>query len=110
MNLSRSPVRHNPHAPLDPGPNSRQNLVRQRTSARGRIVKQPKQMSEGQRAYEARRAAKAGLSMEKWLAAKERDRLAEEKAKAKAIEAAKPAKPPGFFRRLLERAHKPLGS
>ncbi len=67
-------------------------------------------MSEGQRAYEARRAAKAGLSMEKWLAAKERDRLAEEKAKLKAVEATKPAKPPGFFKRLLERAHKPLGS
>lgn len=73
-------------------------------------MKQPKQMSEGQRAYEARRAAKAGLSMEKWLAAKERDRLAEERAKAKAVEATKPAKPPGFFRRLLERAHRPLGS
>lgn len=67
-------------------------------------------MSEGQRAYEARRAAKAGLSMEKWFAAKERDRLAEERAKAKAVEATKPAKPPGFFRRLLERAHRPLGS
>ena len=73
-------------------------------------MKQPKQMTEGQRAYEARRAAKAGLSLDKWLAAKERDRLAEEKAKAKAVEAAKPAKPPGFFRRLLDRAHKPLGS
>jgi hypothetical protein len=67
-------------------------------------------MSDGQRAYEARRAAKAGLSMEKWLAAKERDRLAEEKAKLKAVEATKPTKPPGFFKRLLERAHKPLGS
>lgn len=75
-----------------------------------KTVKKPKQMSEGQRAYEARRAAKAGLSMDKWLAAKERDRLAEEKAKAKALEAAKPAKPPGFFKRLLERAHKPLRS
>jgi hypothetical protein len=67
-------------------------------------------MTEGQRAYEARRAAKAGLSMDKWLAAKERDRLAEEKARTKATEAAKPVKPPGFFKRLLERAHKPLGS
>jgi hypothetical protein len=73
-------------------------------------VKQPKPMTEGQRAYEARRAARAGLSLDKWLAAKERDRLAEERAKAKATEAAKPAKPPGFFRRLLDRAHKPLGS
>jgi hypothetical protein len=71
-------------------------------------VKQPKQLTEGQRAYEARRAAKAGLSLDKWLAAKERDRLAEEKAKARAVVAAKPAKPPGFFKRLLERAHKPL--
>jgi hypothetical protein len=67
-------------------------------------------MTEGQRAYEARRAAKAGLSLDKWLAAKERDRLAEERAKAKAMEAVKPAKPPGFFRRLLDRAHKPLRS
>ncbi len=70
----------------------------------------PKQMTEGQRAYEARRAAKAGLSLDKWLAAKERDRLAEQKARAKVLEAAKPPKPPGLFRRLLERAHKPFGS
>jgi hypothetical protein len=73
-------------------------------------VKQPRKLTEGQRAYEAKRAAKAGLSLEKWLAAKERDRLAEQKAKARAVEATKPAKPPGFFKRLLERAHKPLGS
>jgi hypothetical protein len=73
-------------------------------------VKQPKKLTAGQRAYEARRAAKAGLSLDKWLAAKERDRLAEEKARAKVVEQAKPAKPPGFFKRLLERAHKPLGS
>jgi hypothetical protein len=70
--------------------------------------KAPKELTEGQRAYEAKRAAKAGISLEKWLAAKERDRLAEEKARLKAAEAAKPAKPPGFFKRLLERAHKPL--
>ena len=67
-----------------------------------------KPLTEGQRAYEAKRAAKAGLSLEKWLAAKERDRLAEEKAKLKAIEATKPPKPPGFFKRLLERAQRPL--
>ena len=73
-------------------------------------MKQPKQMTEGQRAYEAKRAAKAGLSLDKWLAAKERDRQAEIKAKTKALEATKPAKPPGFFKRLLERAHKPLKS
>ncbi len=67
-------------------------------------------LSEGQRAYEAKRAAKAGMSLDKWLATKERDRLAEEKAKAKAVEPPKPAKPPGFFSRLLERAQRPLGS
>jgi hypothetical protein len=79
-------------------------------ATRDQTVKQPKPMTDGQRAYEARRAAKAGLSLDKWMAAKERDRLAEEKAKAKAVEAAKPPKPPGFFRRLMDRAHKPLGS
>jgi len=69
-----------------------------------------KPMSEGQKAYEAKRAAKAGMSLEKWLAAKERDRLAEEKAKAKAAEASRPPKPPGRIRRFLDRLHKPLGA
>jgi hypothetical protein len=101
------------------GIDRRTGLIQARTRARtaspayvtrNQTVKQPKQMTEGQRAYEAKRAAKAGLSLDKWLAAKERDRLADEKAKAKAVEAAKPAKPPGFFRRLMDRAHKPLGS
>ncbi|HWL80291.1 MAG TPA: hypothetical protein VNR89_05020 [Roseomonas sp.] len=63
-------------------------------------------MSEGQRAYEAKRAAKAGVSLEKWLSmkAQERDQLA-----AKAAKAAEPTKKPGFFARLLERAQKPIG-
>ncbi|HVZ08751.1 hypothetical protein [Rhodopila sp.] len=69
-----------------------------------------KTLTEGQRAYEAKRAAKAGMSLEKWLAAKEKDREAEEKARRKAEAAAKPPKPPGFFARLIEKAHKPLGS
>ena len=73
-------------------------------------MSQTKRMSEGQRAYEAKRAAKAGMSLEKWIAAKERDRLADEKAKAKAADATKAAKPPGFFSRLLERAQRPFGS
>ena len=73
-------------------------------------MKTTRTLTEGQRAYEAKRAAKAGMSLEKWLAAKERDRAAEEKAKAKAAEPPKPAKPPGFFSRLLERAQRPLGS
>ncbi len=73
-------------------------------------MKTPKKLTEGQRAYEAKRAAKAGLTLDKWLAAKERDRMLEEKAKAKAVAAVKPVKPPGLIRRLLERAQKPFGT
>ena len=71
---------------------------------------QSKTLTEGQRAYEAKRAAKAGMSLDKWLAAKQREVEAEAKAKLKTVEAAKPAKPPGLLTRLLDRAHKPLGS
>jgi hypothetical protein len=67
-----------------------------------------KSLSEGQRAYEAKRAAKAGMSLDKWLASKERQAQAEARAKQKAVEAVKPAKKPGLLSRLLERAHKPL--
>jgi hypothetical protein len=67
-----------------------------------------KTLSDGQRAYEARRATKAGMSLEKWLDAKEKDRAAEERARSKA-EAVKPAvKKPGLIGRLLERAQRPL--
>jgi hypothetical protein len=66
-----------------------------------------KAMSEGQRAYEARRAAKAGMSLEKWLDGKDRDRREEERAREKAAKQAEPKKP-GLFSRLLDRAHKPL--
>ena len=78
----------------------------------GTIPMSDRKMTEAQRAYEARRAAKAGMSLEKWLVAKER-RAREEAAEA-AKEAAAAAKPPeapkkpGFFSRLLEKAQKPL--
>lgn len=67
-----------------------------------------RKMTAAQRAYEAKRAAKAGMSLEKWLAQKEKEAAAEraESAKIQAAEAA--AKKPGFFARLLERAQKPL--
>lgn len=65
-----------------------------------------KTLTEGQRAYEAKRAAKAGMSLEKWLAAKERDAARAQTVAAKV--APKPAKPPGLFKRLIDRAHKPL--
>jgi hypothetical protein len=67
-------------------------------------------LTEGQRAYEAKRAAKAGMSLDKWLNQKEK-RAREEAATAAREAAAEPqvpAKKPGFFSRLLERAQKPL--
>lgn len=63
-------------------------------------------MSEGQRAYEAKRAAKAGMSLDKWLDNKQRQ--AEADARAAQPPAPKPDKKPGFFSRLLERAQRPL--
>ncbi len=67
-----------------------------------------KQMTDGQRAYEAKRAAKAGVSLDKWLGQKERERQQEEKARAKQATPPPPPKPPGLISRLLNRAHKPL--
>ncbi|MDE2516453.1 MAG: hypothetical protein KGL12_10540 [Rhodospirillales bacterium] len=67
-----------------------------------------KPLTEGQRAYEARRAAKAGVSLEKWLAGKAREQEEAARAARKAAEAPKPARKPGFFSRLIDKAHKPL--
>ena len=67
-----------------------------------------KELTEGQRAYEAKRAAKAGMSLDKWLDLKARE--AQEEARARE-EAAKPPaapKPPGFFGRMLDKLHKPI--
>lgn len=63
-----------------------------------------KDMTEGQRAYEARRAAKAGQSLDAWLAGKRR---AEQEA-VRSGEAAEKKRAPGFFSKLLDRAHAPL--
>ena len=71
-------------------------------------TKSGKTLTEGQRAYEAKRAAKAGMSLDKWLATKERQQREEEKARLKATEPPKPPKKPGLFARLIDRAHKPL--
>lgn len=66
-------------------------------------VKTEKQLSKGQLAYETERARKAGKSLDEWL---------KQKAKAEALEAKKSApkreKKPGFFSRLIDKAHKPL--
>ena len=61
----------------------------------------PTEMTPGQRAYEQKRAAKAGMSLDKWLHSKEEQQA----------EAARPAaksKPPGLLTRLIDRAHQPL--
>ncbi len=66
-------------------------------------------MTEGQRAYEAKRAAKAGMSLDKWLARKEREEAEAVRAQARAAEQARKAgKKPGILSRLIDRAHKPL--
>ena len=67
-----------------------------------------KTLTEGQRAYEAKRAAKVGMSLDKWLASKQRAQEAEAREREKAAEPPKPPKKPGFLGRLLDRAHKPL--
>ncbi|HTW26125.1 MAG TPA: hypothetical protein VME92_03280 [Acetobacteraceae bacterium] len=68
-----------------------------------------KPMSEGQRSYEARRAAKAGMSLEKWLQSKQKQQEAEARARQKAEAAkAEATKKPGLLGRLLERAQRPL--
>jgi hypothetical protein len=73
------------------------------------LPKTPKAMTEGQRAYEAKRATKAGMSVDKWIAQKDRDREAEERLRAReAQKAAEPPKKPGFFSRLIAKAEKPL--
>ncbi len=63
----------------------------------------PKKLSKGQLAYEQERAKKAGKSLDDWMNAKAKAEAAESKKAAP-----KPAKKPGLFSRLIERAHKPL--
>lgn len=69
------------------------------------------ELTEGQRAYEARRAAKAGMTLEKWLAEKEKRARAEAAEAAKESQAAAKAAQPekkGWFGRLLDKAQQPL--
>jgi hypothetical protein len=73
-------------------------------------VKTKQTLTEGQRAYEARRAAKAGMSLDKWLDSKQRQQEAEARAKKKVAVASKPPKKPGMLARLLQRAQRPFGS
>ena len=67
-----------------------------------------RKLTEAQRAYEAKRAAKAGMSLEKWLAEKGKRAAAEAKAAAAVTKSPPEPKKPGFLGRLLEKAQKPL--
>lgn len=69
-----------------------------------------RQMTPAQRSYEEKRARKAGMSLDKWLSLKEKDRAAEAAAARKTADAAKPAAPKkqNFFQRLMEKAEKPI--
>jgi hypothetical protein len=69
------------------------------------------ELTEGQRAYEAKRAAKAGMPLEKWLAEKDKRAKAEAATEARDAAAAAKASAPqakGWFGRLLDKAHQPL--
>jgi hypothetical protein len=77
---------------------------------RGLGVKKKRTLTVGQRTYEARRAAKAGMSLDKWLDAKQRQQEADARAKQKAAEPLKSPKKPGLISRLPQRARRPLGS
>ncbi len=72
------------------------------------MAKTQRTLTEGQRAYEERRAAKAGMSLDRWLNEKDRRQAEEERARQKAREIPKPPKKPGWLGRLVERARKPL--
>ena len=62
-----------------------------------------KKLTKGQLAYEQDRAKQAGKSLEDWMKTKVKAEAAE------AMKAApKPAKKPGLFSRLLDKAHKPI--
>ncbi len=63
-----------------------------------------KRMTEGQRAYEQKRAAKAGKSLDTWLDAKRK----QQEAAAREAAPPPPPKKAGLIRRLIDRAHKPL--
>ena len=68
-----------------------------------------KTLSAGQRAYEEKRAAKAGMTLEKWLGSKQRQQEAVQRTRQKLAEAAKPPKKPGLLSRWIERAQRPFG-
>lgn len=66
-------------------------------------------LTKGQQDYEQRRAAKAGMSLDKWLDAKRKQQEVAAREEARARKPAADAKKAGLLTRLLDRAHKPIG-
>ena len=95
---SRQPVSHAP----------RPAKVNADTIASADATAAAKAQAAGKLAYESRRAAKAGVSLDRWMADKQKRVQAELEAERRARAKALPAAKPGFLKRLLDRAHKPL--
>ena len=66
-------------------------------------------LTKGQQDYEQRRAAKAGMSLDKWLDAKRKQQEGAAREEARARKPGAEAKKAGLPARLLDRAHKPIG-
>ena len=66
--------------------------------------------SVGKQAYEARRAEKAGMPLDKWMAQKERRAEVAREAERAAEQVRRKAEAgkPGLLRRLIDRAHRPI--
>ena len=77
-------------------------------SAPARSVAPAAPLTKGQRAYESRRAEKAGMGLDKWMAEKDKRANAEREALERARKQAAPEKKPGLLRRLLDKAHRPI--
>ncbi|QNT77380.1 hypothetical protein [Entomobacter blattae] len=76
---------------------------------KGAIGRGEEGLSESQRAYEARRAAKAGVSLEKWMEQKKQRQREEQKIQDNYQNRLEQKnKKNGFLKRLIERLHKPF--
>lgn len=67
-------------------------------------------LTDGQIAYEARRAAKAGVSLEKWLKEKQNKIDMQNKLERETQTANQKKRAPGLFARFLSYANKPFKS
>jgi hypothetical protein len=61
-------------------------------------------MTEAQKAYEAKRAAKAGVTLEKWMAQKQKAAMDAARAAAKAAAPPPAPRKRGLIGRMLDRA------